>query len=537
MILLDLTYNLTLLIALSVVSGFIDTRWPRGTFRGAILQGVLFGGGAVIGMLRPVMIVPGVVFDGRSVMISLGALFFGPWATAVACLIAIPFRISQGGTGTCMGTLVIVSSALIGVAFHLRQRHKHGEISPAILLGFGIVVHVAMLAMVTCLPAEIILPVLKRIAWPVMLAYPLATVLIGKILTDQASRSEMMETLRLSEAQFRAMVETMPLAIALSQGIEQTIQYVNPKLMQLFGYSLEDMSTMEHWWPLAYPDADYRQQISREWTTRVQHALANQSSIEPMEVVVTCKDGSRKDILWGYITLGDKSYAYGLDLTSRKQAEQTLLKSLREKESLLKEIHHRVNNNLQIISSLLRLQAVRLDNPIAQAALHDMQNRVRSMALIHEHLYRSETFSEVDLSTYLKQLCQQLFRSLAPAPATIRLHLELDPVCSAIEQAIPCGLLVNELVSNALEHAFPDGRAGEVRVELRALDGAAGWRLRVMDTGVGLPPDLPMGNLSTLGLQLVVDLSRQLGGQLDIGAGPGAAFEVTCRPAALGKAY
>ena len=211
----------------------------------------------------------------------------------------------------------------------------------------------------------------------------------------------------------------------------------------------------------------------------------------------------------------------------RSKAQMALQQSLREKEFLLKEVHHRVKNNLQIVSSLLRLQASQLENPIAKAALHDMQNRVRSMALIHEHLYRSENLAQVDLAAYLRQICQQLFRALASTSGAIRLDLDLAPVQLGIDQAIPCGLLVNELFSNALKHGFPNGRTGEVRVELQPLADGPGWRLRVADTGVGLPAGFDLKHLTSLGLQLISDLSRQIGGRLEIGPGPGAVFEVS----------
>ena len=226
----------------------------------------------------------------------------------------------------------------------------------------------------------------------------------------------------------------------------------------------------------------------------------------------------------------DHFVAAFLEITKRKEAEELLNQSLREKESLLKEIHHRVKNNLQIVSSLLRLQAGRIDNPIAKTALQDMQHRIHSMALIHEHLYRSENLASVDLADYLKSLCQQLFRALGVTPGGIQLDLALALVRVEIEQAIPCGLLVNELVSNAFKHAFPHGRRGVLRVELEALADGPGWRLRVADNGVGLPPDFDLTNLTSLGLKLVSDLTHQLGGRLEVGRGPGAVFEVVCRP-------
>ncbi len=207
-------------------------------------------------------------------------------------------------------------------------------------------------------------------------------------------------------------------------------------------------------------------------------------------------------------------------------AAEVLRQSLHEKEMLLKEIHHRVKNNLQIISSLLRLQAGQIDHATTQTVLQDMQNRVRSMALIHEHLYLSKDIASVDLSTYIQSLCQQLFRALVISPGTIQLHLDLASVRLDIDRAIPCGLLVNELVSNALEHAFPLGRHGELWIELHALADGARGRLRVTDNGVGLPSGFVPEHLTSLGVKLATDLARQLGGRLEMGSGPGARFEV-----------
>jgi PAS domain S-box-containing protein len=219
-----------------------------------------------------------------------------------------------------------------------------------------------------------------------------------------------------------------------------------------------------------------------------------------------------------------------VDISERKRAEEAVQSSLHEKESLLKEIHHRVKNNLQVISSLLRLQAGQIDNPIAKAALRDMQSRVRSMALIHEYLYRSENLAQVDMAGYLKQLCTQLCRALVAQPNTVRLHLDLAPVRLEIDQAVPCGLLVNELFGNALKHGFPEGRTGEVRVDFQPVADGPGLRLRVADTGVGLPADFDLNTMTSLGLKLVRELTSQLGGQLEIKGGAGTVFEVFFTP-------
>jgi two-component sensor histidine kinase/ABC-type amino acid transport substrate-binding protein len=231
-------------------------------------------------------------------------------------------------------------------------------------------------------------------------------------------------------------------------------------------------------------------------------------------------DGS---VLWhGFIT----------DITERKGVDQALQTSLQEKVALLNEVHHRVKNNLQVITSLLRLEAGRSGQPDTRAVLQEMQGRIRAMALLHETLYRAGTFASVDLASYLKQLATQAFR--AQSNGAVRLSLLLDTVQVSMDQATPCGLLVNELISNALKHAFPAGQGGEIQVALQAMPnpvgGAPQWCLRVSDNGVGLPADFNVRRLSSLGLQLATDLARQLGGTLLISASSdsasGASFSV-----------
>jgi two-component sensor histidine kinase/PAS domain-containing protein len=215
------------------------------------------------------------------------------------------------------------------------------------------------------------------------------------------------------------------------------------------------------------------------------------------------------------------------DITQRKQNDLLVATALAEKTALLNEVHHRVKNNLQVITSLLRLEAARVDpsGSNTKAVLTDMQGRVRSMALLHESLYRTGVFASVDLGTYLSQLAQQAFRALTFDNKQVRLELDLNTVHLGLDQALPCGLLVNELLSNATKHGFPPGHSGVVRVELRALAGSR-CRVSVSDNGIGLPTDFEQRREKSLGLQLVSDLSAQLGGALVVGPGPHSHFSV-----------
>jgi len=218
------------------------------------------------------------------------------------------------------------------------------------------------------------------------------------------------------------------------------------------------------------------------------------------------------------------------DVTERKLTGDALRESLTEKDSLLREIHHRVKNNLQVITSLLRLEAGRSPEAAVKLALGEMQGRVLSMSVLHETLYKTRAFGRVDLAGYLRELAHQFFRAHAAAAASARLKLELSPVEVRIEQGIPCGLIVNELMTNSFKYAFPDDRPGEIGILLRS-EPDHEILLRVTDTGPGLPEDFELRKARSLGMQLVSDLARQIGGRLEIGPGPGARFDVRFRSA------
>lgn len=218
------------------------------------------------------------------------------------------------------------------------------------------------------------------------------------------------------------------------------------------------------------------------------------------------------------------------DVTDRRLAQAALQSSLQEKAALLNEVHHRVKNNLQVVISLLRLESQRSQEAGVKSALDEMQGRIRSMALLHELLYREGSFASVDLGQYLRRLCTETLRAMQTSPGQIKLELELASVKVSMDQATPCGLLVNELISNCVKHAFPDGRQGMVKVQLQPLEGKEQFQLRVSDNGIGLPADFEDRRKTSLGLQLAGDLAGQLGSSLVIG--PAASFSLSFLPGA-----
>lgn len=212
-----------------------------------------------------------------------------------------------------------------------------------------------------------------------------------------------------------------------------------------------------------------------------------------------------------------------LELNERKRAEEKIRASLAEKEVLLKEIHHRVKNNLQVISSLLNLQFSKIPDTETRQALIESQNRVRSMALIHEKIYQSKNLAEVDFREYIQGLAAYLFRSYRATNGNIHLDLKIDQVSLGIDNAVPCGLILNELISNALKYAFPSGSNGEITIRL-CQENETQISLVVMDNGVGLPPTFDIDSTQSLGMQLVKMLVMQLGGEMQVASDGGARF-------------
>ncbi|MBK6540241.1 MAG: PAS domain S-box protein [Flavobacteriales bacterium] len=215
--------------------------------------------------------------------------------------------------------------------------------------------------------------------------------------------------------------------------------------------------------------------------------------------------------------------AYGI--TEKKLAEQQLRESLNEKEVLLKEVHHRVKNNLQVISSILNLQTAYVGEDKRMLDLiHESQDRIRSMSFIHESLYQTKNFSSVDLASYIERLTRNLVMSYSVS-GKVALETDLERVDLTLDQAIPCGLILNELISNALKHGFPDGRAGTIHIGLRCKDERV--RIELADDGVGMPKDLDPDTQGSLGLQLVHTLIDQLDATLDRPIGPGVRYFLT----------
>lgn len=347
------------------------------------------------------------------------------------------------------------------------------------------------------------------------------------VIHDISERKRMQQKIHESEEQYKNLVEKADIAIMIDD-VDGKFKYFNKTFSRIFGYTEKDIKNLSIR-SIIHPDD--RDRVLRLHEDRMQGKQVKKR----YEITGVRKDGTLLDCEIDVVVLregkrivGTRSYMW--DITERKQAEVRLKASLKEKEVLLREIHHRVKNNLQIISSLLNLQSRNLKDEKARDMFKESQVRVRSMALVHEKLYRSEDLSNVDFSEYIRNLAEHLFHVYGVHD--VDLKIDIENVFLDINTAIPCGLIISELISNSLKYAFPKGGGGELKVGLRR-DSEEFYKLTVGDSGKGLPEDFDIKSGDSLGLQLVDMLTEQLNGSLSFKHGAGAKFEIMFKPVNL----
>jgi two-component sensor histidine kinase/CheY-like chemotaxis protein len=222
-------------------------------------------------------------------------------------------------------------------------------------------------------------------------------------------------------------------------------------------------------------------------------------------------------------------YAIERNAISREQKklEAQVAQSLKEKEMLLKEIHHRVKNNMQVISALLLLQSQSVKDEKTRLLFKESQNRIRSISFVHEQLYRSDNLNEIEYGDYLRKMFLPLFESFNADPGRISMVIDAQNAMITIEKAVPCSLIVNELLSNSLKHAFPDNKKGEIRIGFMRDAATGNYILDYRDNGIGIPAGMDPGKTGTLGMELIYGLTQQLSGSVTLDRGNGVHFIIT----------
>jgi PAS domain S-box-containing protein len=349
---------------------------------------------------------------------------------------------------------------------------------------------------------------------------------------------------------FRLAIEAAPIGFVVVDA-RGRIVLVNAEAEKLFGYGREelldrpvDVLVPER---LRAPQAELRASIlsgapsCAKGAARELFALRKDGTEVPIEIQLNPLDTAEGRFVIGSVVdaserrrserereeLLHELRTLNAELERRVEGRTAeLLATLREREVLLQEVHHRVKNNLQVISSLINMQLRTLGDDASRTALLDCRTRVQAIALIHEKLYQSSNYAEVSFSAYARGLAADVFQATGVSPEKVTLRLEVEEVALAVDKAIPCGLILNELMTNALKHAFPDGRRGTIRVELARAEGG-GLRLAVADDGVGLAPGVDVRDSPSLGLQLVTMLAKQVDGELEVETSRGTFFRLT----------
>jgi len=481
---------------------------------------------------------------------------------------------------------------------------------------------------------------------------------IQGVTRDITERKKAEMALRKSEKKYRAIIDASPIPYAINDD-DENITYLNNSFIQTFGYTVEDIPTLEDWWPKAYPDEEYRRRVASTWLARVDKAKREGTAFEPMELIIHCKNGMKRNVMadaasledsfkgehlvilyditeskhtedalrrsesffnsifeqsvypmWisdksgnmikinkanlglfnispedyigkynifhdsiieeqGYIPLIKGVYEKGriasfdlvydssklkrfnikkftslilhvtifpiidangtitnaiihlIDITGRKLAEEKIQNLLQEKELILKEVHHRIKNNMNTIIGLLILQADEQENSLTKSVLHDAAGRVRSMSVLYDKLYHCENNNSVSIKEYLPSLIDEIFR-MFPKMSSVEIDIQLDDIVLSAQKLSSIGIIMNELITNAMKYAFKESNKGRVTIAVSKKEKLIS--LIFADNGTGLPENISVDNSSGFGMQLLSMLVKQIKGAIKIERRNGTKF-------------
>jgi two-component sensor histidine kinase len=434
---IGLAQNAALLLALVVVFDTIGLRFRKGTILiHRLALGLVIGAIGLGVMVTPMPVVPGVVFDTRSVLLGISGLFFGSFPTIIAMAMTAAYRLIQGGSGAMTGTFVIIATGSMGILWRRSCRHQMESTRWYEFYLFGVLSHLVMLALMLTLPIAVRGKVLSAISLPVMALYPLATVMLGLLLSKRVRRENAANELRESEEHLRA------------------------------------------------AEAESRRLLSE----------AERSRMALLSVV-----------------------------EDKQDKENRIQALLDEKELLLKETHHRIKNNMGTINSLLSLQANDQIDPAAKTVLDDAAQRLQSMMVLYDKLYRSENYGELSVKEYLPALIAEIVGAF-PIAVPVVTDIQVDDFTLSAKILSNIGIIMNELVANSMKYAFGSTERGLIHISA-AVDGSK-VRFVYADDGAGLPHTVDFEHSTGFGLQLVQLLVRQIGGTIRIDREEGTRYVI-----------
>lgn len=342
------------------------------------------------------------------------------------------------------------------------------------------------------------------------------------VVLDVTERKKSEEALRESEQRFRTLVETMNDGLAAVDE-NGSVTYVNQRYADLLGYSREEIISGAE---TGFPVPESRDVLERQLAER------REGRSGTYETVLTGKDGRRVPVLVSGNPMYDGegrfrgSFGVFTDISRIKAAEERIRADLEEREVMLREIHHRVKNNLQVMSSLVELQSYYCEGKTTEEVVVDLIGRIRAMGLVHEHLHGSATVNRIVVHDYIHTVGESVLECYSLIPGSVDLRIDVAPEASwTIDTAAPCGLILNELIANSLKHAFPGGRSGVIEVSV-CITEDNGYVLTVRDNGVGIPDAIDVSNPHTFGLEIVKILVDQICGTIDMSSSFGTEFSI-----------
>lgn len=483
--LIGLINNAAMLLALGVLYGQLQHRSDQMHWQ--IIRGVCFGLIGIGVMMNPWQLAPGVIFDTRSILLSVGGLFLGTVSTLVALVITGAYRLFLGGAGAMPGIGVLVTSGFLGLLWVRLRKRPACLFSGGELYLFGFVVHLGMLLWMLTLPAPANRQVLQTIGLPVLLIFPVVTVLLGKLLAGKELRFLDRLALDKSERQLQNLVEVSPAAIAILKDDHREFVFINRKFTELFGYTLEDLPTIEKWWQLAYPDPAYREAVQQRWLPAVARAIATRTETEPQSARIICKDGSSREIVGQLSSIGEKDIVVLTDVTRERELDQM-------KSEFIATAAHELRTPLTSIIGFTEL--LLHEQSMEQARRHELLtiidkkagilerivddlldlSRVEAGRVIHLDMnltdIRALVASAVD--AYRQEFPHHRFELDWPGPEPDKLLIDPEKIAQVMEN----------LLSNAVKFS-PRGSL----ITVSGAVHASGVAVTVRDEGIGMSPD------------------------------------------------
>lgn len=508
MIVPEIIYNLSLLGVLLLVSNLLNDRFERNSMKGRVAQGLLFGAIAVVGMIYPFTFVEGVIFDGRTIVVGIATVFFGPVTGGISVVMALVFRIYLGGDGVVMGIMTTMTAFVLGWVFHMmKQNNDTRRISLLQLFVYSLIVHLMMAFYIFVLPDDITRKAFQNVALSFVLIYPLITVLIGKVLNDHHRGQDYLNKIQENEEKFRLLIESSDDVIfTMDTDLRHTGVYgtwmarIDMRQKDFTGKRAADIVGEKEGrlHEKHYQKALRGEVVVYEWETPSPDGMVNyQSKVSPIR--------NREGEIIGIVGIGR-------NITELKETQRKLARSVREKNVLLSEIHHRVKNNMAIISSLLSLQSEYIESEEAKSLFRDTENRIRSMSLVHEIVYQQTDFVEINAAELIRRMAELLSSSFGMDAKGIRVELELEDIILDFNHSVPCMLLINELITNAMKHAFKGRGRGTIWIRLARVNSKN--EIEIRDDGVGMDDLEKLYKPVSFGSTIIHGLVQQIRGEI-----------------------